>query len=111
MFGGAKASEKSHVEKTLKGKALIVAASDYVRALPQLIAPYVDARFITLGTDGFGRSDTRMQLRKFFQVDHYHIAVAALAGLAAEGVMSAAQVSKARKKYGIDTNVPAPWTV
>jgi pyruvate dehydrogenase E1 component len=59
----------SHVARLLGGTTPIVAASDYVRAWPQLIAEYLDARLVTLGTDGFGRSDTRQQLRKYFAVD------------------------------------------
>ncbi len=111
VFGGKGAVKQSHVENMLQGGKPVVAASDYVRAVPQMIAPYIDGRFITLGTDGFGRSDTRTQLRKFFQVDHAHIAVAALASLVAEGVVSAAQLTKARKKYGVRGDTPAPWTI
>jgi pyruvate dehydrogenase E1 component len=59
----------SHVATLLSGDLPIIAASDYVRAWPQLIAEYLDARLVTLGTDGFGRSDTRQQLRKYFAVD------------------------------------------
>ncbi len=109
IFSGATPQEQCHVARMLQGDAPIVAASDYVRAVPQLIASYVKGRFVTLGTDGFGRSDTRSQLRKFFQVDCHHIVVAALAALADEGVITSAQLGKARKKYGIDTNAPASW--
>lgn len=111
MFGGAAPNEQSHVERLLQGETPTIAASDYVRALPQLIAPYVNGRFITLGTDGFGRSDTREQLRRFFQVDQYHIAVAALASLVAEGAIKPAVLGAARKKYKIDAAAPASWTV
>jgi pyruvate dehydrogenase E1 component len=72
----------SHVATLLAGHAPIIAASDYVRAWPQLIAEYLDARMITLGTDGFGRSDTRQQLRKYFEVDADSIVRAALQALA-----------------------------
>jgi pyruvate dehydrogenase E1 component len=65
----------------LAGDAPIIAASDYVRAWPQLIAEYLEARMITLGTDGFGRSDTRQQLRKYFEVDADSIVQAALQAL------------------------------
>jgi pyruvate dehydrogenase E1 component len=67
-----------HVARLLAGPVPVVAATDYVRAWPQLIAEYVDARFVTLGTDGFGRSDTREQLRRFFEVDAASIVAAAL---------------------------------
>ncbi|WP_207207752.1 alpha-ketoglutarate dehydrogenase [Methylibium sp. Pch-M] len=77
---------RSHVAQCLAGKAPVVAASDYVRAWPQLIAPYAEAsRFVALGTDGFGRSDTREQLRRHFEVDRAHIALAALDALADAG--------------------------
>jgi len=71
----------SHVQRLLAGPAPIVAASDYVRAWPQLITEYVDARLVTLGTDGFGRSDTRQALRRFFEVDAQAVVAAALEAL------------------------------
>jgi len=71
----------SHVATLLSGDLPIIAASDYVRAWPQLIAEYLDARMITLGTDGFGRSDTRQQLRKYFEVDADSIVRTALQAL------------------------------
>jgi pyruvate dehydrogenase E1 component len=71
----------SHVATLLAGDAPIIAASDYVRAWPQLIAEYLEARMITLGTDGFGRSDTRQQLRKHFEVYADSIVRAALKAL------------------------------
>lgn len=83
-------------------------ATDYVRALPQLISPYVKASFVALGTDGFGRSDTRAALRNFFEVDKHNIVIAALAALAKEGAVDAKTVAKAIAKYGIDAGAPAP---
>jgi pyruvate dehydrogenase E1 component len=74
-------TQKSHLEQCPTGDAPIVAATNYVRAYPQLIAPYLESRFLTLGTDGFGRSDTRAALRSFFEVDRYHVAVAAVSAL------------------------------
>ena len=75
----------SHVATLLAGDAPVVAASDYVRAWPQLIAEYVPARFVTLGTDGFGRSDTRQRLRRFFEVDAQAVVLAALEALVRDG--------------------------
>jgi pyruvate dehydrogenase E1 component len=72
----------SHVARLLAGDAPVVAATDYVRAWPQLIAEYVDARYLTLGTDGFGRSDTRERLRRHFEVDAASIVAAALQAVA-----------------------------
>jgi pyruvate dehydrogenase E1 component len=71
----------SQLARLLPGDAPVVAATDYVRAWPQLIAEYIDARYVTLGTDGFGRSDTREQLRRFFEVDAASIVAAALQAL------------------------------
>ncbi len=82
----------------------IVAASDYVSAVPDLIRPWVGDRFVTLGTDGFGRSDLRANLRRFFEVDRHAIAVAALAAI------DAGLAEKARVKYQVDAAVAAPWT-
>ena len=89
--------------------ACLFSASDYVRAWPQLIASYVDAPFVALGTDGFGRSDTRGALRAFFEVDRHHIAVAALHALAREGRVPGASVREAVVKYGLDPSPTAPW--
>ncbi|MFJ6328418.1 MULTISPECIES: alpha-ketoglutarate dehydrogenase [unclassified Rhizobium] len=109
IFGQNAATRKSHVESLLSGSAPIVAATDYVRAYPQLIASYVAARFVALGTDGFGRSDTRQALRSFFEVDRHHIVVAALSALAAEGKFDRKKVSKAIDKYGLASGRAAPW--
>ncbi|MFO1320670.1 MAG: pyruvate dehydrogenase (acetyl-transferring), homodimeric type [Burkholderiales bacterium] len=87
----------------------VIAASDYVRALAEQIRPYIDRRYTVLGTDGFGRSDTREQLRKFFEVDRHHVVVAALKSLADEGTIPAATVTQAIRKYGIDPDTPCPW--
>jgi pyruvate dehydrogenase E1 component len=104
------AEETSHVARHISGRSPIIAATDYVRAYPQMIAEYVDAPFTALGTDGFGRSDTRASLRSFFEVDASHIAVAALAALAAQGRLSQQTVAKAIASYGIETTDEAPWS-
>jgi pyruvate dehydrogenase E1 component len=100
----------SHLGQQLAGETPIVAASDYVRAYPQLIAPYLDASFTALGTDGFGRSDTRAALRRFFEVDREHLVLAALDALARHGELDRAVVARAIERYGIDAELPAPWT-
>ena len=99
----------SHVETLLAGKEPIIAASDYVRACPQLISSYVDGRFITLGTDGFGRSDTRIGLRSFFEVNRQHIVIAALDALQLEGKVGQKTIREALSKYKINTDRAAPW--
>jgi pyruvate dehydrogenase E1 component len=94
----------SWVEQCLnKTAGPIIAASDYVRAVADLIRPYVPRSYTALGTDGFGRSDTRAALRGFFEVDAKHIAVAALAGL------DASLAAAALDRYGIDAMSRPPW--
>ncbi|MFM7295271.1 MAG: pyruvate dehydrogenase (acetyl-transferring), homodimeric type, partial [Burkholderiales bacterium] len=102
-----------HVAQMLKGrKGPAIAATDYMRSFADQIRPYVsDRRFTVLGTDGFGRSDTRKQLRKFFEVNRYYVVIAALKALADEGQIPLKTVSEAIKKYDIDISKPAPWTV
>jgi len=100
----------SHVAECLDGDAPIIAATDYVRAWPQLIASYVDAPFVALGTDGFGRSDTRSALRRHFEVDRHHVAVAALDAMAKRKAVPAAIVAGALERYGIQTDDTPPWT-
>ncbi len=102
----------TYVEQCLQDrKGPIVAATDYVRAYADLIRPYLSRTYVTLGTDGFGRSDTRVRLRQFFEVDRYYIVVAALHALAKEGEMPTSQVTAAMKKYNIDPKKPNPMTV
>ena len=88
----------------------VVAASDFVKALPHLIAPWVPQGLHALGTDGFGRSETRQSLRRFFEVDGEHVAIAALWQLAKEGEMKPADVAKAIRELGIDPDTASPTT-
>ena len=99
----------SHVETLLEGEAPIVAASDYIRAWPGLIAPYIQADYTVLGTDGFGRSDTRAALRDFFEVDAKHITVAALDALARAGALPKHLVEEAIARYKVSAEVLASW--
>ena len=108
-FGVETSSRSSQVERMLAGAAPVIAATDYVRAYPQLIAPYVTARFVALGTDGFGRSDTRAALRSFFEVDRFHIVVAALEALVREGTLDRTILINAITRLGVKTDGPAPW--
>ncbi|MEK6592006.1 MAG: alpha-ketoglutarate dehydrogenase [Pseudomonadota bacterium] len=87
----------------------IIAASDYVRAVADLIRPYVPRPYVALGTDGFGRSDTRAQLRDFFEVSAAHIVIAALQALAAEGSVAPDTVSRAMTQYEIAPGRALPW--
>jgi pyruvate dehydrogenase E1 component len=100
-FGGA---AKSWVEECLeKTEGPVIAASDYVRAVPDLIRPYLRKPYTALGTDGFGRSDTRAALRAFFEVDARHIALAAVAAL------DPGLVPGVLRRYGIDQALVPPW--
>ena len=102
----------SYVETCLAGRVgPVIAATDYVRLFADQVRAFVPRRYVTLGTDGFGRSDTREQLRHFFEVDRRHVAVTALKALADDGDAPAATVSAAIKRYDIDPGKPNPVTV
>ena len=88
-----------------------VAATDYIKTLPDQIRQWVPGRYVVLGTDGFGRSDGRAALRRFFEVDRHYIAVAALKALADDGKLDRSTVIKAIKDFGIDPAKPNPLTV
>ena len=104
------APQTSYVEQCLaETRGPIIAASDYVSAVADLIRPYVPRRYVTLGTDGFGRSDTRAALRDFFEVSAMHVVVAALSALADEGSVSRSVVSDAMKQYGITPGGAPAW--
>jgi pyruvate dehydrogenase E1 component len=108
----AAAPRRSYVEQCLKDtQGPVVASTDYVRAFAEQIRPFVPRRYTVLGTDGFGRSDTREKLRHFFEVDRYWVTLATLAALADEGQLDRARVAKAIEKYGIDPDKPNPLTV
>jgi len=86
----------------------VVASTDYIRAFADQIRPFVPRTYKVLGTDGYGRSDYRRKLRRFFEVDRHFVALAALAALAQEGTVPAETVAKAIAKYGIDPEKPNP---
>jgi len=97
--------KKSYVETCFHGEeGTVIAASDYIRSYSDQIRPFVKKPFYSLGTDGFGRSDTREKLRKFFEVDKKHIVVYTLSALANEQLLESKQAEKAIKKYNIDQN-------
>ena len=99
------------MEEQLSGRhGPAVASTDYIRTFADQIRPYVPGRYVALGTDGFGRSDYRVALRRFFEVDRHHVAVAALKALADEGAVEAAVVVSAIERYGIEADAAAPWT-
>ncbi len=99
----------AYLEQCLRGAGgPVVAACDYVRALPESIARWVPARYVTLGTDGFGRSDGRPALRRFFEVDAANIAYTALWTLAGEGTFESAKLAAAARDLDIDVDAPDP---
>jgi pyruvate dehydrogenase E1 component len=112
MLNPMAAQQVPYVTECLTGRTgPVIAATDYKRAFADQVREYVPAKYVVLGCDGYGRSDSRKALRSFFEVDRYHVAIAALKALADEGKIPAAKVAEALEKYGIAANRPAPWTV
>ena len=101
---------RTYVEQCLEPReGPVVAASDYMRLFADQIRPWVNRRFVALGADGFGRSDMRSRLRRFFEIDRFHVAIAALKTLADEGEIGSQVVAGAIERYGIDADLPHPW--
>ena len=115
LLNPAAAPVLSHVEKCLKDTTgPVIAATDYVRLFAEQIRPaiqHMGRRYEVLGTDGFGRSDTREKLRDFFEVDRRWVVLTALRSLADAGQFDRQKLAEAIKKYGIDTTKPNPMTV
>ncbi|WP_374326959.1 pyruvate dehydrogenase (acetyl-transferring), homodimeric type [Azonexus sp.] len=102
----------SHVEQKLAGShGPVIAATDYVKLFAEQIRPFVKRNYVTLGTDGFGRSDTRAKLRHHFEVCHHWIVLAALKALADDGAIARDTVAAALVKYELDPNKPNPLSV
>jgi pyruvate dehydrogenase E1 component len=101
----------SHLQSRLsQHRGPVIAASDHVATVPDLIRAYIPRRYVTLGTDGYGRSDSRENLRRFFEMDRHHIVVAALAALADENLIPPEHVAQAIERYGINVTLASPWT-
>jgi pyruvate dehydrogenase E1 component len=106
------APQLSYVEQCLGlRQGPVVAATDYMRAYADQIRSFVPHRYAVLGTDGYGRSDTREKLREFFEVDRRYVVAAALKALADEGEIPAERVREAFSKYEIDTKKPNPVSI
>ena len=102
----------SYVQKVLGNtKGPIIASSDYMRIWAEGIGPFLEGRLLSLGTDGFGRSETRAALRRFFEVDAENVVVASLYALADRGQLDRVVVAKAIKDLGVSPDAPPPWTV
>ena len=111
MLHPAERTRKAYVTRALERSAgPIIASTDYMRAFAEQIRPYIPSgrSYTVLGTDGFGRSDTRENLRRFFEVDRHYIVVAALKALADEGAVPVAKVKEAMQAFGIDPDKPNP---
>ena len=107
-----KEPKHSHLERCLsKHHVPTVAVSDYVKMVSEQIGPYVPGPYYALGTDGFGRSDTRENLRHFFEVDRYYIVLTAIRALALDGKMDMSKADEVMKKYNLDPEKPSPITV
>lgn len=103
---------ESFLEQCLKGReGPVIASTDYMRMYADQLREYIPRRYKVLGTDGFGRSDTRAKLREFFEVNRHYVVVAALKALQEEGKLEASVVAKAMQKFNINPEKPAPWTV
>ncbi len=107
-----KKARQGYLETQLRGrKGPVIISTDYIRAYSEQIREYVPSRFVSLGTDGFGRSDTRENLRIFFEVNRFYIVVAALKALSDDGEIDSKVVQQAIAKYDIDPEKPNPVTV
>jgi pyruvate dehydrogenase E1 component len=103
---------QAYVSSCLGGReGPVVASTDYIRAFADQIRQWVPGSYRVLGTDGFGRSDSRAALRRFFEVDRHYVAVAALKELADSGALEPERVREAIERYGIDADAPIPTTV
>jgi pyruvate dehydrogenase E1 component len=104
--------KRSYVEECLEGRrGPVVASTDYVRSFADQIRTWVPGRYVVLGADGYGRSDTRDALRDFFEIDRRHVTVAALKALADEGTIERDRVGEGMRKYDMGAERPDPWTL
>ena len=102
-------NKKTYLDECLGDKPIpVVAVSDYVKMVSEQIGPYIPAPYYTLGTDGFGRSDTRENLRHFFEVDRYYITLCAIRSLIIDKKLDSSIAEKAILKYKIDPKKPNP---
>lgn len=101
--------KESYIEKCLKNEqGPVIASTDYIKLYTDQLREFIPHTYVNLGTDGFGRSDTREALRSFFEVDRYHVVVASLYALHLDGKVKASEVKDAIKEYNIDPERVAP---
>jgi pyruvate dehydrogenase E1 component len=112
MLHPLESARQSYVSGCLDGtRGPVIASTDYMRSFADQIRPWVPQSYRVLGTDGYGRSDYRRALRRFFEVDRFYVAVAALKALADEGSLEVSVVADAISRYEIDPEAPMPTTV
>ncbi|WP_342146242.1 pyruvate dehydrogenase (acetyl-transferring), homodimeric type [Rickettsiella endosymbiont of Aleochara curtula] len=112
LLNSDKTEQQSYVSQCLQNRlGPVIAATDYIRLNADQIRGFVKAPYVVLGTDGYGRSDTREQLRQFFEVNRHYVVIASLHALMTEGLVSAAEIEQAFKKYAIDPKKPNPFTI
>jgi len=112
MLNPEKTVKQSYVQECLsKTEGPVIASTDYMKSFADQIRNFVPRRYVSLGTDGYGRSDSREALRSFFEIDRYYVVLAALKALADEGKLPASKAAEAIKKYKIDASRPNPTTV
>ena len=112
MLNPEKKPRLSYVAECLSGaEGPVISSTDYMKSFADQIRNFVPQRFVSLGTDGYGRSDSREALRSFFEVDRYYVVLAALKALADDGKLPASKAAEAIKKYKIDASRPNPTTV
>jgi pyruvate dehydrogenase E1 component len=112
MLNPEKKQKQSYVAECLNGaEGPVISSTDYMKSFADQIRNFIPQRFVSLGTDGYGRSDSREALRSFFEVDRYYVVLAALKALADDGKLPASKAAEAIKKYNIDISRPNPTTV
>ena len=110
-FSGAAPLVPWVTEQLAVASGPIVAVSDWMRAVPDQISRWVPGRYVSLGTDGYGRSDTREALRRHFETDAPHVVLAVLSELVAEGALARAALPDAIARYGLATDTISPWSI
>jgi pyruvate dehydrogenase E1 component len=112
MLHAGEPRKKTYIEQVLvEREGPFIAATDYMKTVADQIRQWVPGSYTVLGTDGFGRSDSRAELRRFFEVDRHYVVVAALKALSDEGKIDAQTVNKAMQNFGIDPEKSNPVTV
>ena len=101
--------QRNYLQELVDNNDAVIATSDYVRSYSQMISSYIKNKFIPMGTDGFGRSDTRDNLRDFFEIDSKHIVIETLFNFFEENKISIDVLQQSLKKYGINSNIDHPW--